>query len=167
MLEALQGGADHLLLAGGEGVLYRDDQLGDDGEDFGGAVLEHVVHPLPGEELVGVLCLAESLEEEGEVVVVVQLLDLHLPRDLVPLRVVLERDWEVPPVVELLESGLLGVPLREGAGRRGRDHLDVLDGGLDGEALGFQVLLPALGLFVLHPGPLAGGLERERFGEQS
>lgn len=55
-----------------------DDELRDDGEDLAPAVLQHVMDPLPGEELVGKGHLAEPVEKQGQVVVVVQLLDLHL-----------------------------------------------------------------------------------------
>lgn len=55
-----------------------DDELRDDGEDLAPAVLQHVMDALPCEELVGEGHLAESVEEQGQVVVVVQLLDLHL-----------------------------------------------------------------------------------------
>lgn len=55
-----------------------DDELGDDGQDLGAPVLEHVVDPLAGEELIGVHSLTQPVEEQREVVVVVELLDLHL-----------------------------------------------------------------------------------------
>ena len=59
-------------------TLYRYDELGYDGEDLWSTVLQHVVHSLPGKELVGVAGLTEPVKEEGQVVVVVQLLNLHL-----------------------------------------------------------------------------------------
>jgi len=89
VLEDLERGADTGLLPRVEGVLDGDDQLGDDGQDLVRAVLQHVVDTLAGEELVGVGYFAESVEEEGQVVVEVQLLDLHFPGDLVALGVVL------------------------------------------------------------------------------
>lgn len=41
-------------------------------------MFQHVVDPLPGKELVGVAGLTEPIKEQGQVVVVVQLLYLHL-----------------------------------------------------------------------------------------
>ena len=41
-------------------------------------VLEHVEDTLDGEEAVRLLLLAEAVEEDGEVVMVVQLLDVQL-----------------------------------------------------------------------------------------
>lgn len=38
-------------------TLYGDDELGDDGQDLGASVLQHVMDPLAGEELVGMLRL--------------------------------------------------------------------------------------------------------------
>jgi hypothetical protein len=101
-------------------TLDGDDELGDDRQHLGASLLEHVEHTLYCEEAVGVLLLTDALEEDGQVVVVVQLLDLHLPVDLV-LGTVLNCNGQVTSVVEpseltsgdqsLLESssfGLLG-----------------------------------------------------------
>ena len=41
-------------------------------------MLQHVVNTLPGKELVGMSGLTQAVKEEGQVVVVVQLLYLHL-----------------------------------------------------------------------------------------
>lgn len=59
-------------------TLDGDDELRHDGEDFGAAVLQHVVDPLPRQDLVRVSGLAQAVEEERQEVVVVQLVDLHL-----------------------------------------------------------------------------------------
>ena len=55
-----------------------DDELGDDREDLRAAVLQHVVDALAREELVRVGVLAQAVEKQRQVVVVVQLLDLNL-----------------------------------------------------------------------------------------
>ena len=44
-------------------------------------MLQHVMHTLPGKELIGVAGLTEPVEEQGKVVVVVQLLNLNLEID--------------------------------------------------------------------------------------
>ena len=51
-------------------------------------MLQHVVHALASEELIRVGGLAEPVEKQGQVVVVVQLLDLDLPSDAVAFGVV-------------------------------------------------------------------------------
>ena len=53
--------------------LDRDDQLRDDGQDLGAAVLEHVEDALHREEAVRLLLLAQAVEEDRQVVVVVSL----------------------------------------------------------------------------------------------
>ena len=160
MLERFQSGANHLTLPRGERVLYRDDELRNDGEDLSGSVLQHVVDPLSREELVRMFCLTETLKEERQVVMVVQLLDLDLPSDFVPLRVVLQGDGEVTSVVEFLESGLFRVPFRKSAGSWRGDNFHILYGRLYGKARRLQWLLVAGGLchFVCR-------LEWERFGQ--
>ena len=62
-------------------TLDGDDELGDDREDLGSAVLQHVVNTLTGEELVGVDRLTQPVKEQRQVVVIVQLLYLHLGED--------------------------------------------------------------------------------------
>lgn len=59
-------------------TLYGDDELRDDRQDFGATVLQHVVYTLPGEEVVWVGCLTQTIEEERQVVVIIQLFNLHL-----------------------------------------------------------------------------------------
>jgi len=64
-------------------TLDRDDKLGDDGEDLGATLLEHVKDTLDGEESVGILLLTDALEEDGEVMMVVELHHVDLPVDFV------------------------------------------------------------------------------------
>jgi hypothetical protein len=80
-------------------TLDGDDELRNDWEHFGASLLEHVEHSLHGQESVWVLLLSDSLEENGQVMVIVQLGDLHLPVDLV-LRSVLNGDGEVSSIIE-------------------------------------------------------------------
>ena len=55
-----------------------DNQLRNDGQYFGAPVFQHIVDTLPGEELPRMGSFAQSVEEQRQVVVVVQLLYLHL-----------------------------------------------------------------------------------------
>ena len=73
-------------------------------------MLKHIVHPLASKELIWVLDFTESIEKQGEVVVVVKLLNLNLPCNLVALGIVFQGYWEVSTLVELPEVGfaLLG-----------------------------------------------------------
>ena len=83
-------------------TLDRDDELGDDGEDLSTTLLKHVEDTLDGEESVRILLLTDALEENGEVMMVVELLDLNLPVDAV-LGSVLDGNREVTAVVEAAE----------------------------------------------------------------
>lgn len=83
-------------------TLDRDDQLRNHGEHLGATLLKHVEDALHREEAVGVLLLANALEEDGQVVVVVKLHDIDLPEDAV-LLAVLNRDGQVTAVVEATE----------------------------------------------------------------
>ena len=83
-------------------TLDWDDKLGDDGKDFGLAVLEQVHDALDREEPVRVLLLANALHEDGQVVMVVELGDFDFPRDLVR-RAMLDLDGQVAAIIEATE----------------------------------------------------------------
>ena len=68
------------------------------------------------------LSLPESIKEEREVVVVVQRLEGHLPRDPVAPAVMFEGDREVSAVVTLPEGAPGRGPGLVGLTRRGRGH---------------------------------------------
>jgi hypothetical protein len=57
----------------------RDDQLRDDREDFSATLLQHVEGTLHRQESVGLMLLADSLKENGQVVVIVQLINSYFP----------------------------------------------------------------------------------------
>ena len=76
--------------------------MGDDREDLSTTLLEHVKDTLDGEESVWVLLLTNTLEENGKVMMVVELLDLNLPVNAV-LRAVLNCNREISTVVETAE----------------------------------------------------------------
>jgi hypothetical protein len=78
--------------------------LGNDGKDLSTALFEHVEDTLNSEEAVGILLFADALEENGEVVMVVELHNINLPLDFV-LGTVLNGNGEVSTVVETTEFG--------------------------------------------------------------
>lgn len=94
-------------------TLDGDDELRNDGEDLGTTLLEHVEDALHCEETVWVLLLTDALEEDGQIMVVVQLLDLNLPIDTV-LGTMLNCDGEVASVVESTELRSRDVSFVEG-----------------------------------------------------
>jgi hypothetical protein len=79
-----------------------DDELRDDGEHFSTTLLEHIEDTLNGEETIWVLLLTDTLEENGQVVVVVKLLNLNFPIYSI-LRAVLNSNGKVTTVVESAE----------------------------------------------------------------
>lgn len=80
LLQQLQRDAHDAVVSRVEGGLDGDDELGDDRQDLGSARLEHVLHALHRQEAVGFLGLTHAVEEDGQVVVVVQLLNVNLHR---------------------------------------------------------------------------------------
>jgi hypothetical protein len=79
-----------------------DDELGDHREYFGTAFLKHIENSLDGKEAIGVLLFTDTFEEDWEVMMIVKLLDLHLPVDA-KLGAVLYGYRKVATVVESAE----------------------------------------------------------------
>lgn len=77
-------------------------------------VFEQVKDALHGQEAVWVDLLANSVHEDGQVVMVVELVDLNFPCDFV-LGTVLNLDGKVSPVVELAELSRQDLPSSAGA----------------------------------------------------
>ena len=102
-LQDLQRDANHGRIAGVQRRLDRDDQLRNHVEDAGATVLQQVLDSLHGEETVRLLLLSDSVKEDGEVVVVVQRLDVGLPDDDVLHAFMLHRDGQVTALVEFAE----------------------------------------------------------------
>ena len=80
-------------------TLDGDDQLRDHRKHFGTTFLKHVEGSLDREESVWVLLLADSLAEDGKIMVVVQLLDLNLPCNSLAAGV-LDVNGQISSVVE-------------------------------------------------------------------
>ena len=83
-------------------TLDRDDELRDDGEHLGTALLQHVESSLQREESVRVSLLSDTLEEDREVMMVVKLGDIHFPVDSV-VATMLNSDGQISTVVESSE----------------------------------------------------------------
>ena len=64
-------------------TLDGDNKLRDDGEDLSTTLLKHVEDTLDGEESVRILLLTDALEENGQIMMIVELLNLNLPVDAV------------------------------------------------------------------------------------
>lgn len=94
-----------------------DDELRDDGQNLGAAVLEQVEGALQGEEAVGLLLLSDAVEEERQVVVVVQVLDLDVfdPPEAAARARVLDDDGQVAAVVVAAEVALRDEAFASGA----------------------------------------------------
>mmetsp|Transcript_77367 Transcript_77367/g.201396 ORF Transcript_77367/g.201396 Transcript_77367/m.201396 type:complete len:259 (+) Transcript_77367:126-902(+) len=118
-LENLEGSQHHLWVPGVECLFDRDDQLRHHWQNLAAALLQHVVHALNRKKTVRILLFPKPIKEDGEVVVVIQLVDLHLPSDPVLRRSVLDLYRQISTVVESPElRGLDGAPL-EGPRLRG------------------------------------------------
>jgi len=119
LLDHFQRNLDDLRVSCVESGFNWDDQLRNDRQHFGSSLLEHVANSLYREEPVRVNFLPNSFEEDGQVVVVVQLSYGYLPVDLV-LNTVLHCDGHVSPIVETTEftghrpSGSLSTSHRSG-----------------------------------------------------
>lgn len=79
-----------------------DDELGNDRKHLGSTLLEHVEDTLDGEETVGILLFTDTFEEDGQVMVVIELHNVDFPEDSV-LGSVLDGDGKVTTVVEASE----------------------------------------------------------------
>jgi len=119
LLKNLQASRNDITVAGVQRSLDGDDELGDDGKDLSLTVLEEVEDALDSKESVWVLLLADTFHEDGEVMMVVKLVDFNLPVDLVG-GAVLDLDGKISAVVESAElRGRDGSPLA-GTGSRGQ-----------------------------------------------
>jgi len=83
-------------------TLNRDDKLRDDWEDLSTTLFEHIEDTLDCKEAVWVLLFSNAFEEDGQVMMVIKLLDFNLPIDLV-LWAMLNGYWEVTSIVETTE----------------------------------------------------------------
>ena len=101
-MQDLQGDGNDLGVSGVKGSLDGDDQLWDNWKHLGSTLVEHVEDSLNGKESVWVLLLSDSLEEDGEVVMVVKLLNFYFPVNFI-LGSMLNGNRQISPVVESSE----------------------------------------------------------------
>ena len=90
------------------------------------------------------LCLPESIKEEREVVVIVQRLQGHLPRDPVAPAVMFEGDREVSAIITLPEGAPGRGPGLVGLARRRRRHRRVPLPRGDGEGRNKTMVVPVI-----------------------
>ena len=83
-------------------TLDGDNKLGDDGENLSTTLLKHVEDTLDCEESVRILLLTDALEENGQIMMIVELLNLNLPVDAV-LGTMLDSNGKVTAVIETAE----------------------------------------------------------------
>jgi len=83
-------------------TLDGDDELRDNGEDLGVAVGQEVEDTLDGKESVWVLLLTDAFHEDGQVMMVVQLVHFDFPGNFVG-RTVLDGNGEISSVVKAAE----------------------------------------------------------------
>ena len=95
-------------------TLNGNNKLRNNWKDFSTTFLQHIEDTLHSQESVWVLLLSDTLEENWQVMVVVELLDLNLPVYAV-LWAVLNSNWQVTSVVESSEFTWWDVSLVEGA----------------------------------------------------
>jgi len=104
-LDLLQCFHNDFLVLRLEGTLNRNDKLWQDSQNFVFASNDKLVTAAVSQEL-GRLCrLSETLEEDGQVVVVVEHLDLDLPLNLPGGAIEVNHNWHVIPFVKHLELG--------------------------------------------------------------
>jgi len=101
-LQNLQSDSDDIAVTGVQGSLDGDDQLRNNGQNLSATVLQHIKHTLDGKETVGIHFLANTLEEDRQVVMIIELLNLDLPLNLV-LGTMLNSNWKISTVVEETE----------------------------------------------------------------
>jgi len=101
-LQNLQGNCNDIGVTRVQCSLDGNDELWNDREDLGTALFKHVERALDRQESVWILLLANALEEDGEVVMVVEGHDVDLPEDLVR-GAVLDGNGQVSSVVEATE----------------------------------------------------------------
>ena len=98
-LQDFKGDSDDFRVSGVEGSLDGNNELGNDRQNFGASLFKHVENSLHSQESVRIGLFSDALEEDGQVVVVVELLDVDLPGDSV-LGAVFNRNRQVSSLVE-------------------------------------------------------------------
>lgn len=82
-LKNLKGDSNDFRVSGIEGSLDRNNKLRNNGQNLSSSLFKHVENALNGQESVRVSLLSNTLEKDGQVMMVIELLDVYLPSDLV------------------------------------------------------------------------------------
>lgn len=102
MLQDFESNGNDFNVSGVQSGFDWDNQLRNDGKDLCTTLFEHIRNTLDGEETVGVNLLADTFEEDGKVMMVVELRNIDLPVDLI-LGSVFNCDGQISTVVETTE----------------------------------------------------------------
>ena len=99
-LQDLEHLDDHVLLAGVEGRLDRDDELGNHGEHLVGTRFQHIHDTLLRHKGIRQFLLSQTVKEDWQIMVEVELLDFYLPRQSVRHSSVIYLDRKIATFVE-------------------------------------------------------------------
>mmetsp|Transcript_85931 Transcript_85931/g.192114 ORF Transcript_85931/g.192114 Transcript_85931/m.192114 type:complete len:262 (-) Transcript_85931:297-1082(-) len=116
-LQDLENRGHDLRVPSVQGGLHGDNELRHDRQDLGATFLQHVIGALHRQEAIGIFLLAATVKEDGQVVVVVELVDVHLPCDLPADGAMEDLDGEIATVIKAAELGLGHRPFGRGARR--------------------------------------------------
>mmetsp|Transcript_24752 Transcript_24752/g.50664 ORF Transcript_24752/g.50664 Transcript_24752/m.50664 type:complete len:250 (+) Transcript_24752:153-902(+) len=118
-LDDLHRRGHELGVASVQGRFDGDDELRNHWQDLSATFLQHIVRPLHSQEAVGILLFTKTIEKYGEVVVVIELLEVDLPDEFSARGTMKDLDGQVGAIVEGAEQGPCdGPPLRSPRLRR-------------------------------------------------
>ena len=98
-MQDFQSNSDNFWVSGVQSSLDWDNQLWDDWKHLSATFLEHVEDTLHGKESVWINLFSDTLEENWEIMMVIQLLNVDFPVDFV-LWTVFDGNWEITSIVE-------------------------------------------------------------------
>lgn len=113
-LQDFQRDCDDLRVTRIQRRLDRNNQLWYDWQHLGTALFEHIEYALHCKETVWIHFFANPFEENGQVVMIVQLLNFDLPIDSI-LRTVFYRNGQVAAVIKESELAHWNLPAVDGA----------------------------------------------------
>jgi len=102
-LQNFESNGDDLWVSCVQGGLDWDNELWDDWEDLGTTLLKHIEDTVHGQESVWIHFLSDTLEEDWQVMMVIELLDLDLPINLVLWTKMLNCNGQITAIVEKSE----------------------------------------------------------------
>jgi len=101
-LQNLQCDGNDLSITSVQSSFDGNDKLRDDREHLGTALFKHIEYTLDRKETVWVSLLTDTFEEDGQVVMVVELHDIDLPEDCVALAM-LNGNGQITSIIETSE----------------------------------------------------------------